>query len=119
VTPGWGIIAFFEDIIKNILSKLRMLELVKRKLKKYKQKNKLSLSDTTDILQKLINSGERYVCNYVEDENIKKYIKNLYDELLFRKDEEYSKEKLMELCRLINLDLFLRSIFEKNKTESN
>ena len=42
---------------------------------------------------------------------IKKFIEGLYEEILFSTDKEYNRPKLMELCRLINLDLFLRGIF--------
>ena len=95
---GWKFINYFSKIILNRKFNIEI---------KYKFQNEF------DALTKMTNLNERFILNFLDNENFKLYFEKLYSEMLAKDDlGKYSRNKLMEFSRLINMDIYLRKIFD-------
>ena len=75
---------------------------------KFKNNNP-EFSNELNILRKMRFSKNRLLTKLVSNNQIQKYLDNLYD-ILENHDKKLTKEKMMMLCRLVNLENMIYSI---------
>ncbi len=117
------------NIIKFIISDFkRLIQIITRKLNRKKEVLKLNNFQNEDIkkgdfsFSKLIKEimvdiNSEILLQTVEDKRIKNYFKNIFFDIKDKNLDCLSRERKMEICRFVNLNLMVSQIkLKKNET---
>lgn len=103
---------FVRKLYPNFLFRIiRLPYLILKRLIKGEPEShaKKQLAFTINILKKMTTPSEKYVCHFCKDKDIADYIASLYEKFEYE-PAKVSKFDVMELCRLINLEVLLKEL---------